>query len=125
MSENDGEDLFNESHRTSTDSSSGRDEVKEIQKMSRMETQLIQTWRGVLLFMLVITAAAVASITYALLTKEENAAYKATVRAVSNSSPFRSRNVSVVPYSPYSHHAAHFILVCKICANHWCPKHTT
>ena len=49
--------------------------------MSRMETQLIQTWRGVLLFMLVITAAAVASITYALLTKEENAAYKATVRA--------------------------------------------
>ena len=58
---------------------SGRDEVHEIQKMSRTETQLIQTWRGVLLFMLVITAAAVSSITFALLSKKENAAYRATV----------------------------------------------
>ena len=61
----------------------GRDEVKEIHKMSRRETQLIRTWRVILLVMLVITAAAVSSITYVLLRKEEHAAYKATVRFLS------------------------------------------
>jgi hypothetical protein len=63
------------------ESEQGRDEVKEIQKMSRTETRLIRTWRVILLVMLVITAAAVSSITYVLLRREENAAYKATVRS--------------------------------------------
>jgi hypothetical protein len=58
-----------------------RDEVKEIQKMSRTENRLIRTWRVILLVLLVVTAAAVSSITYVLLKREENAAYKATVRA--------------------------------------------
>ena len=68
-----------------------RDEVKEIQKMSRLETRLIRTWRVILLVMLVITAAAVSSITYVLLKREENAAYKATVRrSLSITFPFHN-----------------------------------
>ena len=59
-----------------------RDEVKEIQKMSQMETQLIRTWRVILLVMLVGTASAVSSITFLLLQKNENTAYKATVRSL-------------------------------------------
>jgi len=59
-----------------------RDEVKEIQKMSQIETQLIRTWRVILLVMLVGTASAVSSITFLLLQKNENTAYKATVRSL-------------------------------------------
>ena len=65
-----------------------RDEVKEIQKMSRRETQFIRTWRIILLVMLVGTAAAVSSITYELLRNNETTAYKATVR------PSRNKSVS-------------------------------
>jgi hypothetical protein len=67
----------------------GRDEVKEIQNMSRVETRLIRTWRVILLVMLVIAAAAVSSITYVLLRREENAAYKATVGPLFIAFPIR------------------------------------
>jgi hypothetical protein len=57
-----------------------RDEIKEIQNISRIETRLIRTWRIILLVLLVITAAAVSSITYILLQQEEYAAFQASVR---------------------------------------------
>jgi hypothetical protein len=68
---------------TNTTREEDRDEVKEIQKMSRTENRLIRTWRVILLVLLVVTAAAVSSITYVLLRREEHAAYKATVRTLS------------------------------------------
>jgi hypothetical protein len=57
-----------------------RDEIKEIQNISRIETRLIRTWRIILLVLLVITAATVSSITYILLQQEEYAAFQASVR---------------------------------------------
>jgi hypothetical protein len=59
-----------------------RDEIKEIQNISRTETRLIRTWRIILLALLVITAAAVSSITYVLLEQKEYAAFQASVRTV-------------------------------------------
>jgi hypothetical protein len=59
-----------------------RDEIKEIQNISRTETRLIRTWRIILWVLFVITAAAVSSITYLLLQQEEYAAFQASVRTV-------------------------------------------
>ena len=86
------------------ESEQSRDEVKEIQKMSRMETRLIRTWRVILLVMLVITAAAVSSITYVLLRREENAAYKATVRTLSTTSARSKCSATTRPPQHYSHY---------------------
>jgi hypothetical protein len=57
-----------------------RDEIKEIQNISRIETRLIRTWRFILLALLVITATAVSSVTYTLLQQQENASFQASVR---------------------------------------------
>jgi hypothetical protein len=57
-----------------------RDEIKEIQNISRTETRLIRTWRIILLALLVITAATVSSVTYVLLQQQEYAAFQASVR---------------------------------------------
>jgi hypothetical protein len=59
-----------------------RDEIKEIQNISRIETRLIRTWRFILLALLVITATAVSSVTYTLLQQQENASFQASVRTL-------------------------------------------
>jgi hypothetical protein len=59
-----------------------RDEIKEIQNISRIETRLIRTWRFILLALLVITATAVSSVTYVLLQQQENATFQASVRSL-------------------------------------------
>jgi hypothetical protein len=59
-----------------------RDEIKEVQNISRTETRLIRTWRIILLALLAITAAAVSSVTYVLLRQEEYVAFEVSVRAL-------------------------------------------
>jgi hypothetical protein len=59
-----------------------RDEIKEIQNISRTETRLIRTWRFILLALLVITATAVSSVTYVLLQQQEKATFQASVRTL-------------------------------------------
>jgi hypothetical protein len=59
-----------------------RDEIKEIQNISRIETRLIRTWRLILLALLVITATAVSSVTYVLLQQQEKATFQASVRTL-------------------------------------------
>lgn len=77
-------------HSTSADTAisgydEARDEIKEIQNISRTETRLIRTWRIVLLALLVITAATVSSVTYVLLQQQEYAAFQVSVCTVSTS----------------------------------------
>ena len=59
----------------------GRDEVKEIERLSQKETSVIRTWRIILLVLLLLTAVSVTTVTYILLKSEDENAYKAVVSA--------------------------------------------
>jgi hypothetical protein len=72
-----------------------RDEIKEIQNISRTETRLIRTWRIILLALFVITAAAVSSITYVLLKQEEYVTFQASVRTVETRDKIRESNFHI------------------------------
>jgi hypothetical protein len=82
LDEKDANDSSTSIHIAVSGYDEARDEIKEIQNISRTETRLIRTWRFVLLALLVITAAAVSCVTYVLLQQQENATFQASVRTL-------------------------------------------